>query len=182
MQHNVRFEEQFDDRIISEEILRSCRNHIETLQNLSYLTSSDAADSNQVRLNVKMMEWHLLNLTEALVLPPVLPPMDVSKVSAGGRPAKPQVTSVSTTAADSNEDTQVCEGEFRIAPDRTIWSALVNVADDARLHRLHLKAHRMLTTAKGSTSPKVSLPNAVSDWKDFSIAVEDEENRRLLIQ
>jgi hypothetical protein len=175
MRHNVHIEEQFAERVISEEILRSCRNHIETLQNLGYLTSSDAADPNQVRLNIKMMEWHLLNLNEALLLPL----RHVSKVS--GLPAKPQVTRVSTTVADSNEGPQVCEGEFRIAPDRTIWSALVNVADDARLHRLHLKAHRMLTTAQGSTSPKVSLPNAVSDWKDFSAAVEDEENRRLLI-
>lgn len=177
MHHDIRIEEQFDDRVISEEILRSCRNHIKTLQNLGSLTSSDAADPNQVRLNVKMMERHLVNLTEALLLPL----RHVSKVSAAGPPAKPQVTRVSTTAADSNEGTQVCKGEFRTAPDRTIWSALVNVADDARLHRLHLKAHRMLTTAQGSTSPKVSLPNAVSDWKDFSAAVEDEENRRLLI-
>jgi hypothetical protein len=177
MQHDIRIEEQFDDRVISEEILRSCRNHIETLQNLSYLTSSDAADSNQVRLNVKMMEGHLLNLTEALVLPPT----HVSKVYAGGSPAKPQVARVSTIAADSNEGTQVCEGEFTTAPDRTIWSALVNVADDARLQRLHLNAHSMITTARGSTLPRVSLDNAVSDWKDFSAAVEDEENRRLLI-
>ena len=177
MQRNVPIEEQSTDRVISAELLKSCRNHIETLQNLSYLTSSDAADPNQVRLNVKMMEWHLLNLTEALLVPL----RHMSKVSAEGPLAKPQVTRVSTIVADSNEARQVCEGEFRTAPDRTIWPALVNVADDARLHRLHLKAHRMLTTAQGSTSPKVSLPNAVSDWKDFSAAVDDEENRRLLI-
>jgi hypothetical protein len=178
MQHNIRIEEQFDDRVISEEILRSCRNHIETLQNLGSLTSSDAADPNQVRLNVKMMEWHLRNLAEALLLPL----RHVSKVSAEGPPAKPQVDRVTTTATKSIEGMQVCEGEFGIAPDRTIWPALVNVADDARLHRLLMTAHRMITTARGSTSSKVSLPNAVSDWKDFSVAVEDEENRRLLIQ
>jgi len=178
MQHNVRIEEQFDDRLISEEILRSCRNHIETLQNLSHLTSSDAADSNHVRLNVRMMEWHLLNLTEALVLPL----RHMSKVSADDPPAKPQVARVTTTTPDSNEGTQVCEGEFETAPDRTIWSALVNVADDARLQRLHVNARSMITTARGSTSLRVSLDNAVSDWKDFSAAVEDEANRRLLIQ
>jgi len=90
MQRNIRIEEQFADRVISEEILRSCRNHIETLQNLSYLTSSDAADPNQVRLNVKMMEWHLLNLTEALLLPL----WHVSKVSSEGPLAKLQGASV----------------------------------------------------------------------------------------
>jgi hypothetical protein len=56
----------------------------------------------------------------------------------------------------------------------------VNVADDSRLHRLLMKSHRMMTTARGSTSPLVSLPNAVSDWVDFSVVVEDEEHRRLL--
>ncbi len=175
MQHNIRIEEQFTDRVISEELLSSCRNHIETLQNLSYLTSIEAADTNQVRLNVKMMEWHLRNLTEVLVLPL----RHLSKPSGDSPLAKPQVSPVTTTAAGSHE---VCEGEFRTAPDRTIWAELVNVADDARLHRLLLKAHRMMTTARGSTSSLVSLPNAVSDWVDFSVAVEDEENRRLLIQ
>jgi hypothetical protein len=86
MQHNVPIEEQSTDRVISAELLKSCRNHIETLQNLSYLTSSDAADPYQVRLNVKMMEWHLLNLTEALLLPP----RHVSTVSAESLPAKRQ--------------------------------------------------------------------------------------------
>jgi hypothetical protein len=69
MQQNVRIEEQFTDRVISEELLSSCRNHIETLQNLNHLTSIDAADTNQVRLNVKMMEWHLRNLAEVLLVP-----------------------------------------------------------------------------------------------------------------
>jgi len=178
MRHNARVEEQFADRVISAELLRSCRNHIETLQNLSYLTSSDAADPNQVRLNVKMMEWHLLNLTEALLTPL----RHVSTVSAESPLAKPQVSPVTITATESMEGIhETCKGEFRSAPDRAIWSALVNVADDARLHRLLLKAQRMLITAQGSTSLTVSLPNAVSDWRDFSAAVTDEENRRLLI-
>jgi hypothetical protein len=178
MQHNVPIEEQSTDRVISAELLKSCRNHIETLRNLSYLTSSDAADPNQVRLNVKMMEWHLLNLTEALLVPL----RHMSKVSAESPPAKRQVSPVTMPATESIEGIHVtCKGEFRTAPDRAIWPALVNVADDARLHRLLLKAQRMLTTAQGSTSPTVSLPNAVSDWRDFSATVTDEENRRLLI-
>jgi hypothetical protein len=45
-----------------------------------------------------------------------------------------------------------------------------------------VNARSMITTARGSTSLRVSLDNAVSDWKDFSAAVEDEANRRLLIQ
>jgi hypothetical protein len=176
MQHNVPIEEQFTDRVISEELLSSCRNHIETLQNLSHLTAIDAADTNQVRLNVQMMEWHLHNLAEVLLVPL----RHVTRVSVAP-PAKPQVPPVSTIAAQRNEGMQVsCEGEFRTAPDRTIWSALVNVADDARLHRLLMKSHRMMTAARGSTSSSVSLPNAVSDWVDFSVAVEDEEHRRLL--
>jgi hypothetical protein len=46
--------------------LGSCRNQIESLQNLSYLTSLDADHPTQVRLNIRMMEWHLHNLSEAL--------------------------------------------------------------------------------------------------------------------
>jgi hypothetical protein len=177
MQQNVRIEEQFTDRVISEELLSSCRNHIETLQNLNHLTSIDAADTNQVRLNVKMMEWHLRNLAEVLLVPL----RHVTRVSVDGPPAKPRVSPVSTITAQSDEGLQVSgEGEFRIAPDRTIWSALINVADDARLHRLLMKSHRMMRAARGCTSPQVSLPNSVSDWMDFSVAVEDEEHRRLL--
>jgi hypothetical protein len=92
MQHNVRIEEQFTDRVISEELLSSCRNHIETLQNLSHLISIDAADTIQVRLNVEMMEWHLRNLAEVLLV----------RVSVAP-PAKPQVSPVSTIAAQSDE-------------------------------------------------------------------------------
>lgn len=177
MRHNVRIEERSTDRVISEELLSSCRNHIETLQNLSRLTSIDAADTNQVRLNVKMMEWHLRNLAEVLLVPL----RHLPKIFADSPPAKLQVSPTSKITAQSDEALQVSgEGEFRIAPDRTIWSALINVADDARLHRLLMKSHRMMTAARGSTSSLVSLPNAVSDWMDFSVAVEDEEHRRLL--
>jgi hypothetical protein len=179
MQHNDRIEEQSSDRVISEDLLSSCRNHIETLQNLSHLTSIDAADTNQVRLNLRMMDLHLRNLAEVLLVPL----RHLSKIPVGSSsPAKLQVTSVTTTPVEINQGMQTSEGEFRMAPDRTIWAALVNVADDARLHRLLLKAHRMMKTARCSTSSNVSLPNAVSDWMDFSVAVEEEENRRLLIQ
>jgi len=68
MQHSDSIEEQFTDRVSSEEVLGSCRNHIESLQNLSYLTSLDADHPTQVRLNIKMMEWHLHNLSEALLV------------------------------------------------------------------------------------------------------------------
>lgn len=61
--------EQFKNRISSEEVLSSCRNHIESLQNLCYLTALDANSPTQVRLNIKMLEWHLYNLSETL-LPP----------------------------------------------------------------------------------------------------------------
>jgi hypothetical protein len=66
MQHNNSIEEQFTDRVTSEEILGSCRNHIESLQNLSYLISLDADHPTKVRLNIRMMEWHLQHLSEAL--------------------------------------------------------------------------------------------------------------------
>jgi hypothetical protein len=177
MQRDVRIEEQFTDRVISEELLSSCRNHIESLQNLSYLTSIDATEPNQVRLNVKMMEWHLRNLSEVLLTPL----RHLSNISVDSPPAKPQVSPVTTTALKNEDGMQAsCQGEFRSAPDRTIWSALVDVADDARLHRLLLKSHRMMTTARNSTLSEVLPLNAVSDWQDFSVAVEDEEHRRLL--
>jgi hypothetical protein len=177
MQRDVRIEEQFTDRVISEELLSSCRNHIESLQNLSYLTSIDATEPNQVRLNVKMMEWHLRNLSEVLLVPL----RHLSNISVDSPSATSQVSPVTTIFVKDDDGMQAsCQGEFRAAPDRTIWSALVNVADDARLHRLLLKSHRMMTTARNSTLSEVLPLNAVSDWQDFSVAVEDEEHRRLL--
>jgi hypothetical protein len=68
MPHSDSIEEQFMDRVSSAEVLGSCRNHIESLQNLSYITSLDADHPTQVRLNIKMMEWHLHNLSEALLV------------------------------------------------------------------------------------------------------------------
>jgi hypothetical protein len=66
MPHSDAIEEQFTDRMSYAEVLGSCRNQIESLQNLSYLTSLDADHPTQVRLNIRMMEWHLHNLSEAL--------------------------------------------------------------------------------------------------------------------
>jgi hypothetical protein len=54
------------DRMSNAELLGNCRNHIESLQNIGYLTSLEADHPNQVRLNIRMMEWHLHNLSEAL--------------------------------------------------------------------------------------------------------------------
>jgi hypothetical protein len=67
MQQGDSIEEQFTDRMSYVKLLRSCRSHIESLQNLSYVTSLDAEHPNQVRLNIRMMEWHLHNLSEALL-------------------------------------------------------------------------------------------------------------------
>jgi hypothetical protein len=61
--------EDFTNQVSSEETLRTFRSNIESLQNLSYLTSLDADHPQQVRLNVRMMEWHLQNLSEALSPP-----------------------------------------------------------------------------------------------------------------
>jgi hypothetical protein len=69
MKQNDSIEEQFMNRLSSREVLGSCRNHLESLQNLSYITSIDSDYPVQVRLNMKMMEWHLHNLSEIL-LPP----------------------------------------------------------------------------------------------------------------
>jgi hypothetical protein len=67
MQQGDSIEEQFTDRMSYVELLGSCRNHVESLQNLSYLTSLDADHPTQVRLNIRMMEWHLHNLSDALL-------------------------------------------------------------------------------------------------------------------
>jgi hypothetical protein len=67
MQQRDSIEEQSTDRMSDVKLLRSCRSHIESLQNLSYLTSLDAEHPTQVRLNIRMMEWHLHNLSVALI-------------------------------------------------------------------------------------------------------------------
>jgi hypothetical protein len=67
MQQGDSIEEQSTDRMSYVKLLRSCRSQIESLQNLSYLTSLDAEHPTQVRLNIRMMEWHLHNLSVALI-------------------------------------------------------------------------------------------------------------------
>jgi hypothetical protein len=61
------------DRVLTEEAVASCRNHIETLHNLSYLTALDAESPTQVRLNVRLMEWHIRNIAELLLRAVMLP-------------------------------------------------------------------------------------------------------------
>jgi hypothetical protein len=56
------------NKLRTEEVLVSCRNHIESLQNLSYLTSLEAESRTQVRLNVRLIEWHIRNIAELLPL------------------------------------------------------------------------------------------------------------------
>jgi hypothetical protein len=57
------------DRIRTEELLGSCRNHLESLQNLRYLISLDIENPHQVRLHLRRMDWHLRNLSEVLLQP-----------------------------------------------------------------------------------------------------------------
>jgi hypothetical protein len=66
-QRSDSIEEQFTNRTTSREVLGSCLNHLESLQNLSYLISLDADCPTKVRLNIRMMEWHLYNLSEILL-------------------------------------------------------------------------------------------------------------------
>jgi hypothetical protein len=65
---NDSIEELHMNRVLTEEVLASCQNHIESLQDLSNLISQDAEYLSPVRLNIKMMEWHIRNLAE-LILP-----------------------------------------------------------------------------------------------------------------
>jgi hypothetical protein len=55
------------DHVSNNNVLAICRNHLESLQNLSYMTSLEADHPMQVRLHIRMMEWHLYNLSEALL-------------------------------------------------------------------------------------------------------------------
>jgi hypothetical protein len=65
---NDSIEELHMNRVLTEEVLASCQNHIESLKDLSNLISQDAEYLSPVRLNIKMMEWHIRNLAE-LILP-----------------------------------------------------------------------------------------------------------------
>jgi hypothetical protein len=67
---------------------------------------------------------------------------------------------------------------FERAPDRTIWSALVEVADDSRLHRLHAEADRMVIAQRNSGLSSATSLGEGAEWDEFSTVIGDEENRR----
>lgn len=54
------------DQTFSGETLTNCRNHLESLQNLRYLILLEAEYPQQIKLHLRMMEWHLNNLREVL--------------------------------------------------------------------------------------------------------------------
>jgi hypothetical protein len=63
---NDSIEELHISQVLTEEVLAACQNHIESLQNLSNLISQDAEYQSPVRINIKMMEWHIRNLAELI--------------------------------------------------------------------------------------------------------------------
>lgn len=78
---------QYADQASTKDIIGICRNHIESLQNLRYMASLDSQHPTQVRLHLRMMEWHLHHLWEAL-LPPTEPQVsqtDSASVSDSAR-------------------------------------------------------------------------------------------------
>jgi hypothetical protein len=56
-------------QVLSRDVLQSCRNHLEALQNLRYLILLEAHDSQKVKLHLRMMDWHLNSLGYALSQP-----------------------------------------------------------------------------------------------------------------
>jgi hypothetical protein len=59
--------DELEAKMRTEDVLASCRSHVESLQNLSYLASLEDEPRSQVRLNLRMMQWHLRNLAELLL-------------------------------------------------------------------------------------------------------------------
>jgi hypothetical protein len=57
------------DQTMTEEALGNCRNHLESVQNLRLLVSLDVYNPKQVMLHLRLMDWHLRNLAEVLLLP-----------------------------------------------------------------------------------------------------------------
>lgn len=49
------------------EVLSSCRNHLESLQNLRYLILLEVNQPSQIKLHLRMMEQHLNNLASVLL-------------------------------------------------------------------------------------------------------------------
>jgi hypothetical protein len=56
-------------QILSTEALQSCRNNLEAIQNLRYLILLEVHDSKQVKLHLRMMDWHIHNLSDTLFQP-----------------------------------------------------------------------------------------------------------------
>jgi hypothetical protein len=54
---------------LSDEVLKSCRSHLESMQNLRHLVTIDVYSPQQVMLHLRMMDWHLRNLAEILLEP-----------------------------------------------------------------------------------------------------------------
>jgi hypothetical protein len=69
---------------------------------------------------------------------------------------------------------------FEPAPDRSIWAALVEAADDARLRRLSSEAQRMSATFRPPVFPDEPIFAADRHWGDFFAVIEEEEKKRLL--
>jgi hypothetical protein len=67
--HDKDFTEQLTNRVRTEKALQSCRNHLESLPNLRYLTSLEVEYPQQVRLHLRRMDWHLRNLPDELLSP-----------------------------------------------------------------------------------------------------------------
>ena len=59
----------FIDRVNPEDALASCRDHLESLQNLRYLTFLEADQPIHVREHLRTMDWHLHKLAKVLLLP-----------------------------------------------------------------------------------------------------------------
>jgi hypothetical protein len=67
---------------------------------------------------------------------------------------------------------------FERAPDRTIWSALLEVVDDGRLHHLHVEADRIILNQRRSGATSAQSLKEGAEWSDFSIVIRDEQDRR----
>ncbi len=55
-------------QVLSAQALENCRNSLEAIQNLRYLILLEVRDSMQVKLHLRMMDWHMHNLSDALFL------------------------------------------------------------------------------------------------------------------
>ncbi len=67
---------------------------------------------------------------------------------------------------------------FERAPDRTIWAALVELADNSRLHSLHVEADRMMINRRNSGLTSARSLGEGAEWGECSTVIKDEENKR----